>query len=219
MEGSSRKKGMFGIFDFVKGGEWTWKEKMGYIAVPGVAVAVGTFALLRYRVAGPNQKIIMTGLGIVDTKACKTGVQWPFQTASLVSLAPQNYTFVLPAMSKEMINFTLPGVFTIGPEDTHDSIIKYAKFLAGDESKDGIIQGVIEGETRDIAANLEIQEIFNGREAFRKRMMETVQEELKKFGLCIYNANIKVRIASVLSVAFFSRYAIGTGGCTQLQIL
>ena len=34
-------------------------------------------------------------------------------------------------------------------------------------------------------------EIFNGRDAFRRRMMETVQEELKKFGLIIYNANIK----------------------------
>jgi len=181
-----------GLFDVFGSGErWSWKERVAYVGVPAAMLAVGTFAILRYRVAGPNQKIIMTGLGIADTKACKTGVQWPFQTATVVGLAPQNYTFVLPAMSKEMINFTLPGVFTIGPEDTPEAIIKYAKFLAGEGSKNGIIQGVIEGETRDIAANLDILEIFNAREVFRKRMMETVQEELRKFGLIIYNANIK----------------------------
>lgn len=171
-------------------GEWSSK-KIGYTAAAAVAVGGVTWIALRYRVAGPNQKIIMTGLGITDIRACKTGVQWPFQTAHVIGLEPKNYTFILPAMSKEMINFTLPGVFTIGPEDTTEATIKYAKFLASDGSKDGIIQGVIEGETRDIAANLDILEIFNGREAFRKRMMDTVQEELKKFGLTIYNANIK----------------------------
>lgn len=167
------------------------REKITYTAVGAVAASAVGFMMLRYRVAGPNQKIVMTGLGIRNMVACKTCIQWPFQTVTFVSLAPQNYTFVLPAMSKEMINFTLPGVFTIGPEDTDEAIIKYAKFLANEGSKDGIIQGVIEGETRDIAANLDILEIFNGREVFRQRMMGTVQDELYKFGLIIYNANIK----------------------------
>lgn len=167
------------------------REKITYTVTTAAVTSVVGFVMVRYRVAPPNGKIVKTGLGIKDMVACKTCIQWPFQTATLVSLAPQNYTFVLPAMSKEMINFTLPGVFTIGPEDTEEAIIKYAKFLAGEGSKDGIIQGVIEGETRDIAANLDILEIFNGREVFRQRMMGTVQDELYKFGLVIYNANIK----------------------------
>ena len=56
---------------------------------------------------------------------------------------------------------------------------------------DSIIEGVIEGETRVLAASMNIEEIFNGRDKFKATIIDKVQDELDQFGLVIYNANVK----------------------------
>jgi flotillin len=56
---------------------------------------------------------------------------------------------------------------------------------------DNIIEGVIEGETRVLAASMAIEEIFNGRDKFKQTIITQVQNELDQFGLVIYNANVK----------------------------
>jgi flotillin len=99
-------------------------------------------------------------------------------------------------------------VFTIGPADTEDSLIKYATLLTGDSdgqpqtSSKGtvgtgrnhvqdIVKGIIEGETRSIVSNMTMEELFNNRRLFKKEVLENVQKELDQFGLRIYNANVK----------------------------
>ena len=37
-------------------------------------------------------------------------------------------------MTVEKLQFTLPAVFTIGPDDTPDSLRKYAKILTGKDA-------------------------------------------------------------------------------------
>lgn len=54
-----------------------------------------------------------------------------------------------------------------------------------------IVQGVIEGGTRVLAASMSMEEIFKGTKTFKKEVFDKVQLELNKFGLLIYNANIK----------------------------
>ncbi len=54
-----------------------------------------------------------------------------------------------------------------------------------------IIKGMIEGETRVLAANMSIEDIFKGRTTFKEEIVKNVQEELSKLGFTIFNANIK----------------------------
>lgn len=154
--------------------------------------SISAFMIVRYRVANASQYVVRTGLGIPGVSITKKAIQWPFQKAVTMSMNPHNYTFALSAMSREKVEFNLPGVFTIGPEDSTESLSKYVTLLSGHEqSMDEIIKGLIEGETRVLAASLDIEEIFNGRDKFRTTIITAVQDELAKFGLVIYNANIK----------------------------
>jgi flotillin len=105
-------------------------------------------------------------------------------------------------MSKEKMEFILPGVFTVGPEDNDNSLRKYATLLNDGVNLQELVKGIVEGETRIVAASMDIEEIFNGRESFRKNIINTVQVELAKFGLLIYNANIKEMEDSVGSEYF-----------------
>ena len=166
--------------------------KVPLMVAAGVGTVVG-FAAMRYRVSGASQYVVRTGPFINGISISKKAFQWPFQTASFLTMAPSNYTFNLQAMSKEKMEFVIPGVFTIGPRDDAPSMEKYALLLSAEpiEKIDHIIEGVIEGETRVLAASMEIEQIFNGRDQFKQTIISKVQEELNQFGLVIYNANVK----------------------------
>ena len=53
------------------------------------------------------------------------------------------------------------------------------------------MKGIIEGETRVLAAELTMEEIFRGTKSFKEKVFTQVQQELNQFGLIIYNANVK----------------------------
>jgi len=98
-------------------------------------------------------------------------------------------------MTAEKLEFNLPAVFTIGPKDDQSSLERYAKLLAAnDKNSDHVkelVRGIIEGETRVIAAAMTMEEIFQERRGFKDQVIKNVQAELGQFGLFIYNANVK----------------------------
>ncbi|KAL5034481.1 hypothetical protein, variant 2 [Batrachochytrium dendrobatidis JEL423] len=97
-------------------------------------------------------------------------------------------------MTAEKLEFELPAVFTIGPLDEPDALMKYARILTGVKNDDHIqelVRGVVEGETRVIAASMTMEEIFKERKFFKEHVMEGVQSELDQFGMKIFNANVK----------------------------
>lgn len=187
----------------------------------GTIASAGSFAYFRYKVSDPDQYLVRTGWGIKDIAVSKTGFHWPLQKYQFLSMKPKTYSFELHAMSKEKLSFILPGVFTIGPQDDPESIEKYARYLMHREDSflgsswgslfggkkegqsndpqgtqanshmDALVRGMIEGETRVLAAQMEIEELFNNRTKFKEDIVEKVSEELKQFGLKIFNANIK----------------------------
>lgn len=74
-------------------------------------------------------------------------------------------------MTIEKLQFSLPAVFTIGPEDQLDALSKYAKILTGRGANSAnkasneatptgrnhvqdIVKGIIEGETRVIVSGM-----------------------------------------------------------------
>lgn len=136
------------------------------------------------------------------------------------SIRPHDYAMDLQAMTKEKLQFSLPVVFTVGPdvnqrganrpdgdseadvldrEDRGDALMKYAMLLANSEEKENvtqgqhvanIVKGIIEGETRVLVSSMTMEEIFTEREVFKKRIFRNIQNELSQFGLLIFNANV-----------------------------
>ncbi|KAF3447075.1 hypothetical protein FNV43_RR12255 [Rhamnella rubrinervis] len=99
-------------------------------------------------------------------------------------------------MSAEKLPFVLPAVFTIGPRmDDQLSLQKYAKLISPHDKLSNhvkeLVQGIIEGETRVLAASMTMEEIFRGTKEFKQEVFGKVQLELNQFGLLIYNANVK----------------------------
>lgn len=112
-------------------------------------------------------------------------------------------------MTKEKLKFSLPAVFTIGPqENDQDAMRRYATLLTGESdgaapSSTGkvissgrnhvqdIVRGIIEGETRSIVSNMTIEEVFASRAEYKKQVIDKVHAELGQFGLMVYNANVK----------------------------
>ncbi|CAF9921306.1 MAG: hypothetical protein ALECFALPRED_001761 [Alectoria fallacina] len=157
-----------------------------------------------YHVSDANSYLVITGGGIKDINIVKKAFVYPWQKHSIISISPFDFEITLQAMTCEKLQFNLPAVFTIGPDDTADSLRKYAKILTGRNEGDSkrqvatgrshvqdIVKGIIEGETRVIVSGMTMEEIFKERQLFKNKVIENVQTELNQFGLRIYNANVK----------------------------
>ncbi|KAI9812577.1 MAG: hypothetical protein M1827_004566 [Pycnora praestabilis] len=163
-----------------------------------------------YHIAEPNSYLVITGANIEKVKIAKTAFVYPWQKCAKISITPFDFSLSLQAMTIEKLQFSLPAVFTIGPEDRPASLEKYAMLLTG--GADGapatgthggkptptgrghvqeIVKGIIEGETRVIVSGMSMEEIFKERQIFKQKVIQNVQSELDQFGLRIYNANVK----------------------------
>ncbi|KAF6147641.1 hypothetical protein GIB67_031632 [Kingdonia uniflora] len=161
-----------------------------------------------YRVASASEYLVITGVGIDDVKLAKKAWILPGQSSTLFDVSPVNYTFQVQAMSAEKLPFILPAVFTIGPRvDDEDSLVKYAKLISPHDKLSNhvheLVQGVIEGETRVLAASMTMEEVFRGTKEFKQEVFAKVQLELNQFGLLIYNANVK-QLVDVPGHEYFS---------------
>ena len=165
-----------------------------------------------YHISEANEYLVVTGAHIDDVRVVKKALVLPWQKVARICVTPMDFPLNLQAMSIEKLQFALPAVFTIGPENKPDALKKYALLLSGaaeglknkaPSSKGGVIiptqrthvqeivKGIIEGETRVIVSSMTMEEIFKERQVFKQKVIESVQKELDQFGLCIYNANVK----------------------------
>lgn len=161
-----------------------------------------------YKVASASEYLAITGVGISDIKLAKKAWVLPGQSCTIFDISPVNYTFEVQAMSAEKLPFILPAVFTIGPRsDDIESLLKYAKLISPHDKLSNhvkeLVQGVIEGETRVLAASMTMEEIFRGTKEFKQEVFGKVQLELDQFGLLIYNANVK-QLVDVRGHEYFS---------------
>lgn len=74
-------------------------------------------------------------------------------------------------------------------EDRGDALMKYAMLLADSSASksdhqflENIVKGIIEGETRVLVSSMTMEEIFTGREEFKRRIFRNIQGELDQFG-------------------------------------
>jgi hypothetical protein len=92
----------------------TIKKYKKEITFGSIIGGIATFCLARYKVSKSNQYLVRTGLGINDVLITKKGIQWPFQKFNFIDLTPRTISFDLHAMSREKIDFLLPGRYIIG---------------------------------------------------------------------------------------------------------
>lgn len=105
---------------------------------------------------------------------------------------PFDFSLSLQAMTIEKLQFSLPAVFTIGPDDQMISLKKYALLLSGTAERQqnkaapdanlstpatrnhvqDIVKGIIEGETRVIVSSMTMEEIFKERQVFKSKGMQ-----------------------------------------------
>jgi len=168
-------------------------QKMALYAFVGSAAVLGGWLMTRYKVAKSNEYLVRTGLLISGINIDKKAFLLPYQTLFRLELSPKSYSFTIHAMSHEKMEFILPAVFTIGPKDSHEHLQAYSKYLLyePEENVRDIVRGMIEGETRVLAASMSVEDIFKGRTEFKENIIKNVQVELDKLGLTVFNANIK----------------------------
>jgi flotillin len=147
-----------------------------------------------YSIAEPNEYLVITGARIDDVRIVKKALIKPWQKCTRISISPFDFSLNLQAMTNEKLQFALPAVFTIGPDNDLDALKKYALLLSGNPdgsraSRGGtimptkrnhvqdIVKGIIEGETRVIVSSMTMEEIFKERQIFKQKVIDSVQHE------------------------------------------
>lgn len=171
-------------------------KTIAYSTAGLTAVGVGAFIAKRYHVCKPEQFMVRTGLGIKDMAISKHGIQWPFQQFTMINMSPITYKFDLHNMSKEKVEFKLPVVFTVGPQDPRvdlEGFKSYARIMndLGENELRNTIGGMIEGETRGLTAQMTIEEMFSRKDIFRETVVEKIGSDLGDLGMRIFNGNIQ----------------------------
>jgi flotillin len=134
-----------------------------------------------YHAAEPNSYLVITGAGVKGLKLTKKAMVYPFQKVAKISITPFHFTTDLQAMTSEKLQVCLPAVFTIGPKDEQESLVKYAGLMTDSTSDAGvasrehiqaIIMGIVEGETRSVVSNITMKELFEKRSLYRTKVVE-----------------------------------------------
>ncbi len=149
------------------------------------------FLFTRYKTSRSNEWLVKTGLFVDNLQIGKKFFQLPFQNLQKIDVTPANFNLKINSMSKEKMEFQFPIVFTIGPKVDTESLSKYATFMMNLNDKESVIKGIIEGESRALAAGLSIEDIFTARNEFKNSIINQVQPQLDQYGITIYNANIE----------------------------
>ena len=162
-----------------------------------VAVVLLVFALLAtmFRKVGPNQALIVYGLG--GTRVVKSGaVVWPLvQQARELSLELMSFD-VAPTQdlyTSQGVAVNVEAVTQIKVKSDPVSIMTAAEqFLTKDAAeREGLIRLVMEGHLRGIVGQLTVEQIVKEPEMVADRMRSNVAEDMSKMGLEVISFTIR----------------------------
>ncbi|AYV87049.1 MAG: hypothetical protein Sylvanvirus21_1 [Sylvanvirus sp.] len=166
------------------------------IMIGSAAATLAALAASRFRVCQPHQYMVRTGVFIKEMMVSKKGFHLPFQKCSFVNMSPASFSFELHHMSKDKVPFNLPISLTVSPFDYRvkpELFLNYARTMSAltDSSIENTIKSIANGEMRVLSASRTIEEMFSGREEFKRYITDIVQSDFNNFGLEIKNANIE----------------------------
>lgn len=167
---------------------------MVLVASAASVVSFGGYLVKYYKVAKPDEKILITGpftTNEIDIK--KTALILPFQKFKYVSMQSHSINTFVIAMTKEKIPFRMPMYFTVCIDDSaYESIALYAKKF-GDMDLSEVnktIESIVHGEARIITGGMEVEAVFGKREIFKSHMEDMIQKCMSPFGIKVDNVNI-----------------------------
>lgn len=173
---------------------------VGFWVVVGLIV-IGTLTILSmmarlYRKVGPNQALLVFGLGGTHVYSGRGAVVWPMiQSAKELSLELMSFD-VAPQQdlyTKQGVAVTVEAVAQIKVKSDHESILTAAEqFLSKTPAeREGLIRLVMEGHLRGIVGQLTVESIVKDPETISQSMRNTCAEDLNKMGLDIVSFTIR----------------------------
>src|SRR5215475_1769544 len=173
---------------------------MGFWVIVGLII-LGTFTILSvmaklYRKVGPNQALIVYGLGGTHVYSGRGAIVWSMvQSGRELSLELMSFD-VAPQQdlyTKQGVGVTVEAVAQIKVKSDHESILTAAEqFLTkSPEEREALIRLVMEGHLRGIVGQLTVESIVKDPERIGQSMRNTCAEDLNKMGLEIVSFTIK----------------------------
>jgi flotillin len=173
---------------------------IGFWVVIGLIV-LGTLTILSmiarlYHKVGPNQALIVYGLGGTRVFSGRGAVVWPMiQSSKELSLELMSFD-VAPQQdlyTKQGVAVTVEAVAQIKVKSDHESILTASEqFLRKSPAeREGLIRLVMEGHLRGIVGQLTVESIVKDPETIGQSMRNTCAEDLNKMGLDIVSFTIR----------------------------
>jgi flotillin len=157
-----------------------------------VGVALIAFAASRYKVAKPNEALIIAGArrarGGIRVVVGGGAIIYPLvNVAKRVSLEVQSITVGLSgAVTTQGVPVAVEGIVNVKIADDEDSIRQAAqRFLDNQVRIPEIVRNVMEGSLRTIIGQLTVSELIRDREVFAARVQEVANGDLQGTGLAI----------------------------------
>ena len=162
------------------------------IALIAVAVALVGFAASRYKVAKPNEALIIAGsrksAGGIRVVVGGGAIVYPLiNVAKRISLEIQSIPVGLAgAVTTQGVPVAVEGIVNVKIADDEDAIRQAAqRFLDSQAKVPDIVRNVMEGSLRTIIGQLTIDELIRDREVFAARVQEVANGDLQGTGLAI----------------------------------
>ncbi len=175
---------------------------LGGAAITVVAGAVGSMALGCFQKCGPNQAMIISGLGTKhgehDFKIVKGGgsVVWPvIQQRAFLSLEVMTIDVrsVAAIITKNGVPIIVEGVAQVKVKGDEESIATAAEqFLdKSDAEIKSVAHETLVGHLRAILGTLTVEELISNFDQFAQRVQEVSIGDLRKMGLTVVSFTIK----------------------------
>lgn len=162
------------------------------VALIVVAVAVLAFAASRYKVAKPNEALIIAGsrrsTGGIRVVVGGGAIVYPLvNVAKRISLEVQSIPMGLSgAVTTQGVPVAVEGIVNVKIADDEDAIRQAAqRFLDSQARIPDIVRNVMEGSLRTIIGQLSVDELIRDREVFASRVQEVANGDLQGTGLAI----------------------------------
>ncbi|MGH2806065.1 MAG: flotillin family protein [Actinomycetota bacterium] len=162
------------------------------VALIIVGVAVLAFAASRYKVAKPNEALIIAGsrrsTGGIRVVVGGGAIVYPLvNVARRISLEVQSIPVGLSgAVTTQGVPVAVEGIVNVKIADDEDAIRQAAqRFLDSQARIPEMVRNVMEGSLRTIIGQLTIDELIRDREVFAARVQEVANGDLQGTGLAI----------------------------------
>lgn len=162
------------------------------IALIALVVVVVAFAASRYKVAKPNEALVIAGsrrvAGGIRVVVGGGAIVYPLvNVAKRVSLEVQSIPVGLDgAVTIQGVPVAVEGIVNVKIADDEDSIRSAAqRFLDSQMRIPEIVRNVMEGSLRTIIGQLTVEQLIRDREVFASRVQEVANSDLEGTGLAI----------------------------------